>query len=75
MRNVHKVQLKQWRKWSPEARGVFNYVYGVMVADQRIFLHPKSKGQSKLHWKTTAWNAAWIAADAATAAGELEMAA
>ncbi len=36
-----------------------------MVADQRIFLHPRATPMARGHWTTTAWNAAWLAANAA----------
>lgn len=67
MRNLHKVQLKQWRRWSNQARSVFNDTYAYMAGNQNEFLHPKAKRNVKAHWKTTAWNAAWVAADAADA--------
>ena len=62
--NRHKVSQSQWRKWNTLARKVFNEVYGTMKRNQSLFLHPRqSKAESKL-WNTTAWNAAWTAADA-----------
>lgn len=62
--NKHKVSQNQWRKWNTLARKVFNEVYSTMKRNQPLFLHPKqSKTEPKL-WNTTAWNAAWIAADA-----------
>lgn len=62
MENVFNVQKKQWKKWTPLARAVFNDVYFAM-SDQHLFLHPEATFNSALHWNTTAWNAAWIAAD------------
>lgn len=62
--NTHKVPKSQWRKWSNHQRRVFNFVYHVM-ADQRLFSHPMAAMQTDECWKTTRWNAAWIAADAA----------
>jgi hypothetical protein len=61
--NPYKVQQGQWKKWSEQARGVFNSVYAAM-SDQRLFIHPKAAKVSREHWQTTRWNAAWIAAEA-----------
>jgi hypothetical protein len=63
--NVYRVPLKQWRKWGPGARQVFNEVYSSMTRGQDLFLHPKQEKMSRSHWRTTAWNAAWTAASAA----------
>lgn len=62
-RNTFKVQRKQWAKWSAKARAVFNALYAHM-GDQALYLHPKAKPMPAPQWKTTRWNAAWIAADA-----------
>lgn len=67
--NLYHVPGKKWRKWSANARGVFNLVYSTMRSNQRLFAHPKAVAVSREHWGTTAWNAAWIAANAAN--GEL----
>jgi hypothetical protein len=63
--NVYHVPLKQWRRWGSGARQVFNEVYSSMVRNQDLFCHPEHQPVSKRLWKTTAWNAAWIAASAA----------
>lgn len=62
--NKHKVAQKQWRKWNLLARKVFNEVYGTMKRNQSLFLHPKQSKTDARMWNTTAWNAAWTAADA-----------
>lgn len=62
--NPHKVPLRQWRKWDELARGVFNDTFETMVGSQNLFLHPRQDGPRAEYWKTTAWNAAWIAAEA-----------
>jgi hypothetical protein len=62
-RNKFKVPPKQWRRWSALARTVFNRVYDAME-DQSVYLHPKATPALERHWKTTRWNAAWVAADA-----------
>ena len=62
--NIYGVPQKQWTKWDVMGRQVFNEVYSSMVGNQWIFLHPKQEKMSRSHWRTTAWNAAWTAADA-----------
>ena len=62
--NAYKVPVKKWRKWSTQARFVFNELYGTMKTNQSLFLHPKAEAVSGQLWKTVCWNAAWIAADA-----------
>ncbi len=62
--NRHRVPVKQWRKWSTAARKVFNELYSAMQQNKELFLHPHQEKLSNRMWKTTAWNAAWIAADA-----------
>lgn len=62
--NLYRVPLKQWRRWTPTAKQAFNEVYSAMVKNQGLFLHPKQERLSRSHWQTTAWNAAWTAANA-----------
>jgi hypothetical protein len=64
MENLYRVSKKQWKKWSPLARAVFNDVYSLMYDNPTLFKHPKDVEVKHLYWKTTAWNAAWIAAEA-----------
>jgi len=64
VRNSNRVPQKQWRKWSVKARKVFNDVYEFLMKNQWAMLHPKAPTPKPVHWKTTAWNSAWIAADA-----------
>lgn len=63
MRNVYRVHKNKWRKWSDVARGTFNKTYAVMKDNQGLFRHPQDPSRSKRFFDTTAWNAAWIAAD------------
>lgn len=67
VKNPHKVPKSQWRKWNDAGKGVFNYAYGVM-RNQKLFSHPEALEMPTRFWNTTRWNAAWIAADAATEA-------
>lgn len=60
--NDHAVPKKQWRKWGKIARQTFNGLYAEMMLCQRLFVHPKAVPVSDIDWKTTCWNAAWIAA-------------
>lgn len=64
--NLYNVPLKAWRKWSPIGRQVFNELYSSMARNQTLFLHPHAEKISRQMWRTTAWNAAWIAASAAS---------
>jgi hypothetical protein len=59
--NRHKVPTKQWKKWSTEARFIFNNVFEGM-ADQPLYLHTKALPMKAEHWKVSRWNAAWLAA-------------
>ncbi len=61
VRNLYRVQKKQWAKWSPGARLVFNALFSQMK-DQKVFTHPKAPQLPAKVWYTTRWNAAWSAA-------------
>lgn len=60
--NLYGVQKRQWKKWTPQAQRVFNYMYELM-SDQWLFIHPNAIEQVDKYWKTTRWNAAWMAAE------------
>ena len=62
--NHFKVPVKQWRKWSEAARAVFNRVHDFVVENPTLMSHPKAGSLKPAHWKTIAWNAAWVAAAA-----------
>lgn len=62
MRTHHKRLPK---KWSPNARRVFDHVFDMVRVNQRVFTHPKMPPMPKDQWSTIAWNTAWIAAEAA----------
>lgn len=64
VQNRYRVPVKQWRKWSELARLSFNRSYSFIHDNQSIIIHPKAKTAKPAEWKTIAWNAAWIAADA-----------
>ena len=64
-KNCNKVARSKWKAWSELSRYTFNDVYDRMTQSPKLFLHPKADQKvNEQHWNTTAWNAAWIAADA-----------
>jgi len=64
-KNRHLVSRRQWKKWSEQARAVFNETYELMLDQALINAHPKAAHRlSDEHWVTVAWNAAFIAAGA-----------
>lgn len=65
VRNLHKVPVKQWRKWSREGKQVFNHVHRAS-AYQNVITHPKTCKLPRPQWDTIRWNMAWLAADAAS---------
>lgn len=62
--NDHGVTKKQWAKWSCPAQRAFNGVYYAMTESPWLFHHPDADPVPEEHWKTVAWNAAWLAAEA-----------
>lgn len=63
VKNKYKVPVAQWRKWNETERHLFNSMYSHMYDDSEFYLHPKQDIPKPVYWKTTAWNAAWMAAD------------
>ena len=63
-KNKSRVPKSQWKKWGSDARITFNWLYGLMVNFPDLFNHPKAIKMNQTHWKTVAWNTAWLAADA-----------
>lgn len=61
--NEFKVPTKQWRRWGPVARGVFNSTYSQVLGIQSNLTHPKQEILPHTQWKTLCWNLAWMAAD------------
>jgi hypothetical protein len=61
--NKNRVPQKQWRKWSEAARAAFNDLYAMIYENQKLITHPRMEKIKAAHWKTVAWNAAWLAAD------------
>lgn len=65
VKNPHKVNQQQWRKWDGTARRAFNSLFSFMMLNQSLFHHPNQTLLEDKHWETTAHNAAWTAAEAA----------
>ena len=61
--NVFGVQKRQWKKWDEVERFTFNSLFDQMMSSTYLFIHPEDEMPHPYHWKTTAWNAAWMAAD------------
>lgn len=61
--NKNRVAQKQWKKWSDTAQRIFNDVYEFCMLNPTIMVHPKAEKIQPEHWKTIAWNTAWVAAD------------
>lgn len=61
--NPYKVPKSQWRKWDLKSKHTFNRLFSFMRRNQDLFLHPKTAKVPARQWSTTAWNAAWLAAD------------
>lgn len=61
--NTHRVPSRMWRRWTIVGRHVFNKTYTHMVQNQDVYKHPQAQTVPEEHFKTTAWNAAFIAAD------------
>ena len=62
--NKYKVPASQWNKWGAKGRTTFNWLYKLMMESPDLFNHPKAVKMKPAHWKTVAWNTAWLAADA-----------
>jgi len=73
MKNTYKVPAKQWNKWSAKARAVFELVYRQLDENPGFFMHPKASEVPAKHWSTTAWNTAWVAADAVDEVNSVEV--
>ena len=61
--NKFGVPKRHWKKWNEQEQYVFNSVYQQMTELPHLFVHPLAPEVYEGHWDTTAWNAAWIAAD------------
>lgn len=62
--NHYEVSKRQWNKWPDICQRVFNQTYELMLYNPALFLHPGQDAPRDEYWTTTAWNAAWTAADA-----------
>lgn len=64
MENTNKVNRKVWKSWGEVGQAIFNQTYEWLVSNQALTIHPKQPPLPGEQWKTIAWNAAWVAADA-----------
>lgn len=63
---VHDLNKNEMKpSWSKNAQRVFKSIYRHMTNNQDLYSHPSVVLRAQVHWDTTAWNAAWIAAEAA----------
>lgn len=60
--NKHKVPVRNWCKWSVEARRSFNWMFE-NAKRQELFAHTKANRMPAKHWQVIRWNMAWNAAD------------
>lgn len=61
--NIYKVPKNAWKTWNEDGREVFNHLYSMILENQKLFTHPKLNSIPQSYWTTTAWNAAWMAAE------------
>lgn len=61
--NMHKVDKKQWTRWNEQSKNLFNGLYEYMGNNQYLFNHPHTIQIPNEYWNTTAWNAAYMAAE------------
>lgn len=62
-KNKFKVNKRQWRKWTLVGQMTFNMLYDHMMKFPDLYKHPDHEFVSDVNFKTTAWNASWMAAD------------
>jgi hypothetical protein len=62
-KNVYSVPKKVWGGWSKDAQKVFNRSYHFYINNKRVMVHPECPEISQNHWRTIAWNSAWIASN------------
>lgn len=60
--NTYNVPTRHWNKWTDEAKGVFNKVYGQIVANQSTLV-PTGAEVSPRAWQVICWNIMWLATD------------
>ncbi len=62
-----KADKNKLKRWSRQGQKIFRKTYSeiLLYVSNDVFAHPAAPKLKKNHWKTIAWNSAWIAADAA----------
>jgi len=63
MHLTNKYKVEVWTEWNEQQRRLFTELYERMVESPWAFQHPLAVAVEGGHWRTTAWNAAWMAAD------------
>lgn len=61
VKNRHKVQVKQWRKWNNHAKKMFNATYAELKNQQTV-LSPETLLMTRQQWDVLRWNVAWTVA-------------
>jgi len=51
-------------EWTAQQREVFGRVFRFIYCNQDNVKHPKASSICERHWRTVAWNAAFVAANA-----------
>ena len=60
--NKYKCSNPIWKKFSPKAKEIFNYVYSSAIRNQEVVTHPKTITLSKEEWITIVYNMSCFAA-------------
>ena len=63
--NAYAVNASRWRRWSIPARRTFNTVFHTLMESWDLITPNTLHDAKPAAIRVTAWNTAWIAADAA----------
>lgn len=61
--NYYSVNKKQWKKWNDTERQCFIDLYESMIESPWIYIPVEERDTPPAFYETTAWNAAWMAAE------------
>jgi hypothetical protein len=61
--NKFGVAKRQWLKWTPVARQVFNKTYERVLHNQEIYKGQSTPFLEDHQWRVICWNISWLAAD------------
>lgn len=66
-KNTYGVSKRSWSSWTLVGKHVFNKTFISLMENQEVFNHPEHLKENGTmldkHWRTVAFNAAYIAAD------------